>query len=185
MDLVGIPFELRPDVPAEGISATEHGLAHSERVEKRLLELAEAAGHPMVLPDHVPNTHRAIVLAEYARDRGDDVFWRVHQAVFDAYYGQGLDISATGVLLAIASAEGFDSAEVEHAWDAGVYEERLHEFYHLALHLGLDTTPAALICNELLIGSRPYGVLREAVQRCLITPQTLDADPADGSDAAG
>jgi len=179
---VPVPFELRPDVPPEGISAAEHGLTHSERVEQRLLELAEEAGHPMVLPDLVPNTHLAMVMGEYARDLGDDVFWRVHQAVFDAYFGEGSDIGRRDVLLDVAAAQALDPAAVERSWDEGAYDRRLHEFYHLTMHLGIDTTPAALICNELLIGSRPYGVLRDAVERCLVTPATIGEAGAVASD---
>jgi len=173
---VPVPFGLRPDVPPEGISAAEHGLVHSERVEARLLEIAEAVGHPMVLPDLVPNTHLAMVMAEYARDRGDEVFWRVHRAIFAAYLGAGRDIGRREVLLGVARAEGLDAEAVTRAWDDGAYDGRLHEFHHLALHLGIKSTPSALICNELLIGTRPYRVLREAVEHCLITPATLEGE---------
>lgn len=169
-----MPFELRPDIGPEGISAAEHGLTHSERVEARLLELAEEAGHPMVIPDLIPNTHLAIAMAEYARDIGDDVFWLVHQGIFDAYFGAGRDIGRRDVLLEVAATHGLDSAAVTRVWDEAAYDERLHEFHHLSLHLGIDTTPSALICNELLIGTRPYGVLREAVGHCLVTPATVE-----------
>lgn len=171
-------------MPPQGISAAAHGLNHSERVEQRLLELAEEAGHPMVLPDLVPNTHLAIVMGEYARDSGDGVFRRVHGAIFAAYFGEGRDIGRRDVLLDAAVAQGLDRSAVERAWDEGAYEARLHEFYHLTIHLGIVTTPAALICNELLIGSRPYGVLLEAVERCLVTPETIGEAGAEGADAA-
>ena len=41
LDLVLVPFELRPDAPAEGLSAAAEGLRHSERVEE-----AQRAGEP-------------------------------------------------------------------------------------------------------------------------------------------
>jgi Predicted dithiol-disulfide isomerase involved in polyketide biosynthesis len=75
-ELALVPFELRPRIPREGISAAEHGLGHSERVERRMLELAEEAGLPMELRDHVPNTHRAMLMAELSRDLG----WAQHLA---------------------------------------------------------------------------------------------------------
>lgn len=171
-----VPFELRPDAPAEGVSAREHGLTHSARVEERLLQLAEEAGQPMVLPDLVPNTHAAMVLAEFARDLGPDVHRAAHLGIFRAYYGRGEDIGSREVLLGVARETGLAADEVVAAWGDGRYDGRLHEFYHLALHLGIDSTPAALICNELLIGSRPYGVIRDAVQRCLVTPAAIEAE---------
>jgi hypothetical protein len=54
--------------------------------------------------------------------------------------------------------------------------ERLHQFRHIGMHLGIESTPAALICNELLIGSRPYGVLKESVDRCLVTAENVEQE---------
>lgn len=169
-----VPFELRPGIPAEGVSAVAEGLTHSERVDKRLVELAAEAGQPMVHTDLVPNTHLAMAMAEFARDLGPEEHWDVHLAIFGAYYGAGRDIGSREVLLDVARSRGLDTVALEKAWNAGRYDERLHEYLHVGLHLGIDTTPAALVCNELLIGSRPYGVLRDALQRCLITPETVD-----------
>jgi len=185
LDLVLVPFELRPDAPAEGLSAAAEGLRHSERVEEHLIKAAREEGRAMVLPDLVPNTHLAMALAEYARDFGPEAHQRVHTAVFDAHYTAGADIGNRDVLLGVAGDAGLDPDSVIAVWDDGRYDQRLHEYSHLAMHLGIDSTPAALICNELLIGSRPYGVLREAVQRCLLTPETIESEmAAEESDEA-
>lgn len=176
LELVLVPFELRPDAPPGGLSAEAEGLRHSERVEAHLIAAAREEGREMVLPDLVPNTHLAMALAEYARDLGEDMHRRAHDAIFDAYYVGGRDIGSREVLLDVASDLGLEPADVTEAWDSGRYDQRIHEYAHLAMHLGIDSTPAALICNELLIGSRPYGVLREAVQRCLLTPEKVEEE---------
>lgn len=169
-----VPFELRPGMPEEGLSASRDGLGHSERVDDHLRRVAREEGAAMKLPDLIPKTHRALVMAEVARDAGPDVHWRTHMSIFGAYYGDGEDISDKGVLLRVARRiEGLDAAAVEAAWDDGAMEERLHGFRHVALRLGIDSTPAALVCNELLIGSRPYEVLKSAVDECLLTPEGL------------
>jgi len=168
---MNVPFELRPDMPEEGISAAENGLGHSERVEAHLLELASAAGHPMVLPDLVPKTHRGMVMAEIARDAGPDVYEAVHEAIFSAHYGLGLDIGSPEVLLEIAAAQGLDQTAVTAAWQDGTYEERLHAFVHLAMELGVNTTPSALMCTQLVVGTRPYKVLAEVMKQCSAPPE--------------
>ncbi|PKQ37835.1 MAG: hypothetical protein CVT59_06090 [Actinobacteria bacterium HGW-Actinobacteria-1] len=162
-----VPFELRPDMPEEGLSAEANGLRHSEHVEQHLLADAREVGHPMVLPDHVPKTHLAMAMAELARDKGTDSYDAVHHAIFSAYYGEGRDIGSKAVLLEIAAAHGLDAREVSTAWDTGTYDERLHVFAQLALSLGVSTTPSALLCNKLVVGMRPYGVLREAMKDCV------------------
>lgn len=173
-----MPFELRREIPDEGISASESGMGHSHRVEEYLRRVSVEEGlPPMVLPDLVPKTHRAIVLSEVARDAGPDVHRAAHAGVFLAYYGDGLDIGSKDVLLKVAEGvDGLDPDAVRDAWETGSMDGRIEAFMHLALHMGITTTPSALVCNELLIGSRPYGVLADAVSRCLLTPEDAGED---------
>jgi predicted DsbA family dithiol-disulfide isomerase len=165
-DIFLVPFELRPEMSDEGVDLTEAGAGHSQRVDEYLERAAEKEGFPFIQPTLLPSTHRALVLGEVARDLGDAVHRTVHAAIFTAYFGDGKDIGSREVLLGIAGELGIERDELERAWEEGTYDERLHQFRHVAMHLGLDATPAALICNELFIGSRPAGVLREALEKC-------------------
>lgn len=175
-EVVPVPFELRPEMPAEGFSAEAHALRHTERVESYLRGLARREGFPLRLPDHIPNTHRGLVMGEVARDAGDDVHALTHEAIFAAYFGEGRDIGRQEVLLDVAGAAGLDVAAVENAWRDGSYDARLRSFARLAANLGVSSTPSALVCNELLIGTRPYRQMAEAVQRCLVTAGTAARD---------
>jgi predicted DsbA family dithiol-disulfide isomerase len=177
VEVVHVPYELRPDIPSEGISAKEHGLGHSEKVDEHLERLASEGGFPLLLQDHLPNTHLALVMAERARDEG--LHSVVHDAIFRAYFGDALDIGDADVLKGIARDAGMDVGGLERAWEDGRYEERLRSFSQLGESLGVTSTPSALICNELIIGSRPYAVIRDAVRRCLVTEESLSAEGGD------
>lgn len=174
VEVVHVPYELRPDSPREGISAKEHGLEHSEKVDEHLERLARDGGFPLLLQDLLPNTHLALVMAERARDEG--LHSAVHDSIFRAYFGEGLDIGDADVLKGIAHDAGMDLGALEKAWEDGRYEERLRSFAQLGKSLGVTSTPSALICNELVIGSRPYAVIRDAVERCLVTEESLSAE---------
>lgn len=154
---------------------------HSGRVEEHLLRIAARDGFPFMVPPFLPKTHLALSLGELARDAGPEKHWAMHRALFGAYFGEGRDIGSRDVLLEIAASEGFDAEEVRTAWDEDRYGERLHQFRHVAMHLGIDATPAALICNELLIGSRPYEVLRKSLDRCMVTAANAE-EMAAGAD---
>lgn len=172
-----VPFELRPDMPEEGYPVSELQFAgHSNRVEEHLMRIAARDGFPMVIPAFIPKTHMALSLAEMGRDRGEVVHGSIHSAIFDAYFGKGRDIGTREVLLDIGLREGLDTAEIEDVWNKDHYGERLRQFRNIALHLGIDGTPAALICNELLIGARPYEILKEAVHRCLVTAENIERE---------
>lgn len=167
-ELFLVPFELRPGLDPAGVSIEELGGAHSEHIEEHMRRMAREGGLPLVFPDFVPNTHLALALGEHARDLGPDVHERVHEAIFEAYSGHALDIGKLDVLLDLAEREGLDRADVQAALTSGRYDERLHQFRHFALALGITATPAALVCNELFIGTRPYQVLADALERCLV-----------------
>jgi len=172
-----VPFELRPDMPEEGYQMSElEAAGHSDRVEDHIERLSAKDGFPWVNPAFLPKTHKALTLGELARDKGEDAHWRVHEAIFTAYMGEGRDIGKEDVLLEIAAEQGFDESVVKEALAEDAFAERLHEFRHIGTHLGIDATPAALICNELVIGSRPYRVLKESIDRCLVTADNIEEE---------
>ncbi len=179
--MVLVPFELRPDMPEEGYPVSElHIGGHSDRVEEHLVRIAARDGFPMVVPGFVPKTHLALSLAEMGRDRGEEAHRSLHAAILGAYFGEGRDIGAREVLLDVGSREGFETAEIGDVWNTDRYGERLRQFRRVAVRLGIDGTPAALICNEILIGARPYQVLKEAVDRCLVTVADVEREARGG-----
>jgi predicted DsbA family dithiol-disulfide isomerase len=173
-ELFLVPFELRPQLPPEGIAASELGTGHSERVVEHMHRMARESGLELLIPDLIPNTHNALSLGEFARDLGPEAHEAVHEAIFSAYNARGEDIGDTKVLLRIAEERALDPSQVLQVFAEDRYDERLHQFYHLALTLGISATPSALICNELLIGSRPFQVLKDSLDRCLVTEHDLD-----------
>ena len=133
----------------------------------------------MEVMDYIPNTHDALVVGEVARDAGPDMHEAVHSAIFSAYFADGRDIGDRDILLDVASATGLNTAAVREAWESGTYEERLEGFHGVARMLEVSQIPAALVCNELVIGMRPYEVLQQALDRCLVTHHSAEeAAPA-------
>ncbi len=171
-----IPFELRPDMPAR-MSHEALGAGHSERVEAYLEKVAAEEGLPLAHPDFVPNTHYALALAELARDAGPEYYEALHGAIFRAYLGEGRDISDRAVLAEIAHDEGFDPQQAARVWDERLYDGRLTALRAYALQIGVTATPSAIVCGQLLIGSRPYGVLEQALGACF---GEAPAEPPDG-----
>jgi predicted DsbA family dithiol-disulfide isomerase len=190
-ELVLVPFELRPTLPAEGVDIGQLGGGHSEKVVEHMKRMATEGGVELTFPEFVPNTHYALALGEFARDLGPEAHEAVHDAIFEAYNARGEDIGSEKVLLRIADERALDPAQVLLAFADGRYDARLHQFHHLALAFGVNATPSALICNELFIGSRPYKVLEQAIDGCLIDEHNISQhmtvvaqDPSEGASAA-
>jgi predicted DsbA family dithiol-disulfide isomerase len=161
-----IPFELRPGIPAR-TSPEAIGATHSPRVETYLDRVAAAEGIPLAHPNFVPNSHNALALAELARDAGPAYYESMHGAIFTAYLAEGRDISDRAVLTQIGVEEGLDPAQIAEVWDERLYDARLDALRAYAIQIGVAATPSAIVCDQLLIGSRPYGVLEQALSVCL------------------
>jgi predicted DsbA family dithiol-disulfide isomerase len=172
-EIILVPFELRPTIGAAGVPATEAGHDYSESVMAHMREMAEEGGLTVEFPGFVPNTHRALALGEYARDQGTDVHESVHEAIFGAYNARSRDIGSEEVLLEVADGAGLDVDAVREVLRQGAYDDRLYRYSCLAASMGITATPAALICNELFIGTRPYRVLEESLERCLVTEDKI------------
>jgi len=183
-ELYLVPFELRPALSAEGAPVSELGAGHSERVEEFMQRMAREAAMDLTFPAFVPNTHHALALGEFARDLGPEAHEAIHEAIFSAYSARSEDIGSQEVLLRIAEEHSLDGSEVASAFAESRYDERLHQFRHLALELGISATPSALICNELLIGTRPYEVLEASLERCVVDAlniaDVVGAETGDG-----
>jgi len=173
-ELFLVPFELRPQLSEAGAPVSDYG-GHSEKVREHMERMAREGGLTLRLPDFVPNTHLALALGEYGRDQGPEAHEALHEAIFEAYNARGEDLGSREVLLHIAEDHAFDPDDVALAWDEGRYEDRLHRFFHLSLGMGVSATPSALICNELFIGTRPYRILEESLERCMVTPDKIEA----------
>jgi predicted DsbA family dithiol-disulfide isomerase len=179
VELFLAPYELRPGLPAEGVPIDQIG-GHSAKVEEHMRRMAREGDLGLTFPRFVPNTHLALALGEYARDLGPEAHEAVHEAIFEAYNARSEDIGDEEVLLRVAEARALDTDDVRLAFEEGRYDERIHQFLHLAMAMGVSATPSALICNELFIGSRPYRVLEESLERCLVTPDKIEVGAEAG-----
>jgi predicted DsbA family dithiol-disulfide isomerase len=106
------------------------------------------------------NTHEALAAAEYARDRGR--FPEVHEALFQAYFGQGRDIGDRNVLADVVASCGLDPADAQAALDAGVYQARLSDVRKEAALWLLQGIPLFIVNGtRTIVGAQPVATFRE------------------------
>jgi len=180
--LVWRAFQLNPDMPREGMDrahylATKFGsAAQARRVYDEIAAAGDAEGIEFDFSRiaRTPNTldaHRLIRLAA-ARDRQDAVV----EALFRAYFLEGVDIGARDALVAIARAAGLDETAVaeylagEDALDA-VRREDLG-----ARRLGVTGVPCFIVDGRYAISGAqaPEVFLRviETAEQAAAEPET-------------
>jgi predicted DsbA family dithiol-disulfide isomerase len=124
----------------------EAGLPHGDRLDK------------------VPNSRRALMLAELARERG--LLDALHPRLFDAYWARGRDIGDERVLLEEGAAAGLEPEEITEALSDGRYLERIQEQTRDAIELGAGGVPAWVIDARVLVpGAQPHEVFSGVLER--------------------
>ncbi|HEX2040767.1 MAG TPA: DsbA family protein [Acidimicrobiales bacterium] len=92
-----LPYELHPEVPAGGVPTTRRYAAVATE--------CEAVGMPFRPPTVLPNTRRALSTAEWVRRCRPESFDALHDALFTAYFVDGLDIGDPDVLASLADTD--------------------------------------------------------------------------------
>ncbi len=171
--MVWRPFDLHPEYPPEGIPRADLERRYGREFHGRLFAMFEEArlAHAESL-DKVPNSRKALMLAELARERG--AFEPLHPRLFDAYWARGRDIGDEQVLVEEGAAVGLQEGDVLEVLRDAHYQERIDAFTQAALQLGAGGVPAWLIDQRLLVpGAQPHDVFESAMER-------LGHAPVDG-----
>jgi predicted DsbA family dithiol-disulfide isomerase len=114
--------------------------------------------------DKVPNSRRALILGELARDRG--LHDQLHPRLFDAYWARGRDLGDDEVLIEEGSAVGLERDEIEAALRNPAYLQRIADQTQGALQLGAGGVPAWVFDERFLVpGAQPHDVFDQVLER--------------------
>jgi predicted DsbA family dithiol-disulfide isomerase len=145
MDWYG--FELHPSTPKGGMDVAKlfRG-ADPVAMAKRTTAFAASFGVTMGHPMRLPNTRRALAIAELARDRG--VLDPFRHAAMEAHWNRGLDIEQDDVLEALASEAGLDPSEALAAADSPAFQARVDAMGDEARRYGVTGIPTWVALPE-------------------------------------
>ena len=159
-----LPFSLHPEYPSEGIPYEQLRAKYGDAAEAGVRRMVEEAGLELHERTHVPNTHRALVLAELARDRGK--FDELHPRLFHAYWRDGHDIGDDDVLVEEARAVGLDEDEVRDALASDLNWDRVEASTKGLYEIGGSGVPAWLVDDRLVIpGAQPPEVFDRVMSK--------------------
>lgn len=170
-------IEIHPDTPAAGmpISALGYPPAQWRQMMAALAAMAAEEGLVLAEREFTTNSHRALLLAEAAKEQGAEVFYALHEGLFRAYFGEGRNIGDPEVLLALAAKAGLGEATVTAAWSEPRFEQRLQVYRALAQRYRLTGTPTFVIGERVLVGALPTATLAAAARATLATADVPQA----------
>jgi predicted DsbA family dithiol-disulfide isomerase len=164
------PFELHPETPPEGRDLTALVERRGSEYRDHLRAYAADAGITLASNRHLSNSHRALELAEFARDRGQ--FEAVHDALFRVYFEETRDIGDLDILLGIASEAGLDAEEFRFETLIGRYASLVDTTTATARQKGVTSTPTMIFDDRfVLTGAQDIDTYRSVLERLGAVPR--------------
>ena len=167
------PFELNPQMSAQGEDATEHlvrkyGLTPQQLERNR--EMIRARGAPLGFAfgprQRIHNTFDAHRLLHWAGLEGGEKQRALKHALLRAYHSDGEDVGAHDVLVRIASAVGLDAQRARAILESGEFADDVRAQERYYTERGIQAVPAVIFDERQLVsGGQPVEVFEQALRQ--------------------
>ena len=169
------PFELNPQMPAEGEDATEHlgrkygmtaeQVAHNgEAIRAR----GESLGFEFRMDrrKRMLNTFDAHRLLHWAGLSGQQTQLALKHALLRAYFTEGSDVSSAEVLVGLAEQAGLDGTRAREVLAAGEYADEVRGQEQFYQQQGISAVPSVIFNDRhLLQGGQPVETFENALRQ--------------------
>ena len=170
------PFQLNPQLPVEGMSRQDYvvqkfGAARSKDIYARVAAVGVEYGIAFAFDKiaRQPNTvavHSLIALAAAAGPHADELQGRVKEAFLQAYFLNGVDLTKTENLVAIATAAGLDRAKVEQCLVDPQSRQAVEQEDQRARAIGVEGVPFFIFNGKLAVsGAQGPQALLDAMRQ--------------------
>jgi predicted DsbA family dithiol-disulfide isomerase len=167
------PFELNPQMPAEGQDIAEHikqkygstpeqFAANRENIRARGEALGFVFGKDK--RNRIYNTFDAHRLLHWAETEGHQQ--ALKHALFRAYFTDGDDIGSHDVLIRLAGEVGLPTARAREILSSDIYAAEVRKQERFYLGQGINSVPAVIVNERHLIsGGQPVEVFESALKQ--------------------
>jgi predicted DsbA family dithiol-disulfide isomerase len=150
-------FPLHPETPEDGTELSELFAGREAMIaamQARLIQVAAMEGLPLALRSRTYNSRRAQELGKWAESQGlGDLF---HQAVYRAYFVDGINIAAIDKLVAVAESIGLPADAAKKVIETGSFAAAVDADWKLSKELRVTAVPTHLFEGKRLAGFGPY-----------------------------
>ena len=177
-DIMWRPFQLNPDMPAEGVDRRTYRIGkfgsweRSQQLDAGVARAAAAAGLPMRhdLMVRTPNTVPSHVVMALAHEVGGASLQdRFADALFAAYFVGGQDVGDVDTLATLAADVGLDRVGALAALADPARAQSVRHEERLARELRLDGVPSFVLDGHFLFsGAQPASVIVQALRQASV-----------------
>jgi predicted DsbA family dithiol-disulfide isomerase len=165
IDIHWTAFPLHPETPEDGQSIEQlfAGRLDIDQIRDRLRQAAQDAGLPLGERKMTYNSRLAQELGKWAEvmGKGDEF----HQAVFRAYFVQGLNIGKIPVLTKLAGSIGLSEDEAQEVLQKRAFKEEVDQDWARSRQKGIQAVPTLLLGQRILVGAQPYEIMADLLDK--------------------
>ena len=174
------PFQLDPTIPPEGVDRKAYlqkkfGDAAGGDMYKAIVEAGNGENIPFAFSDieFSPNTLNAHRLIKWAATAG--VQDQVVEALFDAYFIKGANLTDNDCLVDIAEAAGMEREVIDKLLSGDADIELVQEEIALAQQMGVTGVPCFIFANRVVaMGAQDPERLVEAIDQAIVEMEKPD-----------
>ena len=182
-EIAWLPFELNPDMPAEGRAradyrAAKFGAARSAALDAEMTARGHEDGIAFAFDrqTRTPNTRRAHMLIAHASAIGQAD--PVVEALFRAYFEQARDIGDPATLLDIAVAAGLDRGDAEEAIGDDHLRHEVEQLEARGYELGITGVPFFIVDQRWAVSGAQPSATWVAALRDKVLAERRETEPA-------
>ncbi len=171
IDIAWQPFELNPEMPAEGENLPEHisrkygsSVEDAKRNAEQITELGSELGFEFDFFEgmRIVNTRDAHILLDYAKDHGKQT--ELKMRLFDAYFNERKDISDREILTQVIQSLGLDTNEALARLNDAAVRNQVEDEEELWRNRGVTGVPTVVFGSlGALVGAQPVDVYKQAL----------------------
>lgn len=160
-------LEIHPETSAAGeaLDSLDYPSETWQKMMASLERIADEEKIPLGKLSFITNSKDALLLSEAAKQCGPEVFYRLHEKLFSAYFVDGRNIGDRQVLKEIAESCGIDENTADSAWTEMKYRQRLLDNFNSARRYGIQSVPSFIFGDRVLTGVVAEKTFRDAARQ--------------------
>ncbi len=160
-------LEIHPETSAdsEPIDSLEYPSEQWQTMLKNLDRIAKEENIPLSRLSFITNSKDALSLSEAAKQCGRELFYDLHEKLFNAYFVDQKNIGDRGVLKKLARSCGMVDAMIDSSWtDENIKKRLLNNFSSARTH-NIQSVPGFIFGERILTGVVTESTFREAAEQ--------------------
>ncbi len=166
-------FPLHPETPQEGRSLEDLFAGRGvdlDAMYTRMKGLMDEEGLPYSRRTHTYNSRLAQELGKWADTQPSGE--AIHDALYRAYFVDGVNVGDVEALLKVAAAIGLDVEVTREVLESRSFSDAVDEDWAKSRQYGVTGVPTFIAGRQGVVGAQPYEALEQLLQQAGVEPRS-------------